>query len=621
MIQTKYDSASDDKSGRFLFPPMTPISDYSSRRPFELKTLGVLLTSSQAITSAIVKDNCTLTMHADVQVGPLGRSLFYLKAQCTRNISSSSNEVYPTTTLWRLKRPRHRTRALFQICDPFSVDCITVKSGYYFLTTELPSFDCKRVNPDQQFAITVESVSVAQSTVYFAIYSELHEEYCIEGVDYSEEFAEYKARTDQQGKVPDIYFDYQLKKKLYSVFASETSTITTTTTVNRLLLLDKTSTAYHLSVLERLRPSIVSMQSDLNPAIILSLESARYHSHVAGLVGGVRRAAYAFTLAGGQSCRAEVNILSPSSKEEEEELHLKMASTYGAHQYPKALHAKNMVPQGNLDVSSWWTALQDDSILAGADADSLQHIFSCLALFEAMPLGFTCRRLYYHFKESQKKKTKALNLTIGKDITLELLAAATEDFYVRTSFSSVALQFTATYASLRSLTVSTTLHPDNFATLLTQLSALPLLTTLGLQFKKYDNSYRSFPLLDFLWRPLAQLQRHPALRHLTLSLNADQWGESDCYEIPPLPILRQLTSFTFVQSGRQLWVLSKVIEALRREEHGGHLLPGVGACIGLKWFPNCNFEIMSAVPELLLCITFLELTIGWSAIPLDEAAN
>lgn len=190
-------------------------------------------------------------MHADVQVGPLGRSLFYLKAQCTRNISSSSNEVYPTT-LWRLKT-RHRTRALFQICDPFSVDCITVKSGYYFLTTELPSFDCKRVNPDQQFAITVESVSVAQSTVYFAIYSELHEEYCIgklcnlffpfslansdlipvfcllfrlglhkdrklglffkleqcffekkasqlfyiDGVDYSEEFAEYKARIDQ----------------------------------------------------------------------------------------------------------------------------------------------------------------------------------------------------------------------------------------------------------------------------------------------------------------------------------------------------------------------------------------------------------------------------------------
>ena len=109
-------------------------------------------------------------------------------------------------------------------------------------------------------------------------------------------------------------------------FSSETST--TTTTVNRLLLLDKTSTAYHLSVLERLRPSIVSMQSDLNPAIILSLESARYHSHVAGLVGGVRRAAYAFTLANGQSCRAEVNILSPSSKnkEEEEQLHLKVLS-------------------------------------------------------------------------------------------------------------------------------------------------------------------------------------------------------------------------------------------------------------------------------------------------------
>ncbi len=107
-------------------------------------------------------------------------------------------------------------------------------------------------------------------------------------------------------------------------FASET----TTTTVNRLLLLDKTSTAYHLSVLERLRPSLVSMQSDLNPAIILSLESARYHSHVAGLVGGVRRAAYAFTLADGQSCRAEVNILSPSSKdkEEEEQLHLKVLS-------------------------------------------------------------------------------------------------------------------------------------------------------------------------------------------------------------------------------------------------------------------------------------------------------
>ena len=72
-----------------------------------------------------------------------------------------------------------------------------------------------------------------------------------------------------------------------------------------------------------------------------------------------------------------------------------MALTNGAHQPPNDLHAENMVPRSNLDISSWWTgALQDDSILASADADSLQHIFSRLELLDAMRLAFTCRRLY-----------------------------------------------------------------------------------------------------------------------------------------------------------------------------------------------------------------------------------
>ncbi len=110
---------------------------------------------------------------------------------------------------------------------------------------------------------------------------------------------------------------------IFSVsFASETT--------QNSLHLDKTSTQYHLSVLERLRPTIVSMQPDLSPAEVKSLDSARYHSdHVAGLVGGLRRAAYSFTLASGQSCQAEVNILSPSSTNNggaEEQLHLKVLS-------------------------------------------------------------------------------------------------------------------------------------------------------------------------------------------------------------------------------------------------------------------------------------------------------
>ena len=301
---------------------------------------------------------------------------------------------------------------------------------------------------------------------------------------------------------------------------------------------------------------------------------------------------------------------------------VKMASTDGAHQPPNDLHAENMVPLGNLDVNSWWTALQDDSILASYDADCLQHIFSRLELLDAMRLAFTCRRLYYHFKESQKR-TKALNLTMGKrKSSLELLAP-TEDFFVGKSFSSIARQFTATFASLRSLTVSTTLHPDNFETLLNQLNALPLLTTLGLQVTQFGynmtdiNNYITRQMLDFFWPPLAQLQ-HPALRHLTLHLDAQS---NDSYEIPPLQILRQLTSFTFVHTRPQLSVIHKVIEALRKENYGVHLIPGIGACIELTLFKNGEFHTVSIKPELLPFITFLDVTIGWSGIPLLKPDN
>ena len=69
-------------------------------------------------------------------------------------------------------------------------------------------------------------------------------------------------------------------------------------------------------------------------------------------------------------------------------------------------------------------------------------------------------------------------------------------------------------------------------------------------------------------------------------------------------------------------MLSKVIEALRREEiHGVHLIPGESACIGLTFFDYSHYETVSISPELLPYITFLELTIGWSGIPLDKPAN
>ena len=154
---------------------------------------------------------------------------------------------------------------------------------------------------------------------------------------------------------------------------------------------------------------------------------------------------------------------------------VKMASTDGgAHQSPKDLHAENTVPLGNLDVSSWWTALQDDSILASADADCLQHIFSRLELFDAMPLGFTCRRLYYHFKESQKR-TKAL----------KIVGETREEFKKTGDFSmqNIPVNFfkvVATFANLRSLVLATCLHPIDFETLFTQLTALPLMSTLSL---------------------------------------------------------------------------------------------------------------------------------------------
>ena len=206
--------------------------------------------------------------------------------------------------------------------------------------------------------------------------------------------------------------------------------------------------------------------------------------------------------------------------------------------------------------------------------------------------------------------------------SLELLAP-TEDFFVGKSFSSIARQFTATFASLRSLTVSTTLHPDNFETLLNQLNALPLLTTLGLQVTQFGynmtdiNNYITRQMLDFFWPPLAQLQ-HPALRHLTLHLDAQS---NDSYEIPPLQILRQLTSFTFVHTRPQLSVIHKVIEALRKENYGVHLIPGIGACIELTLFKNGEFHTVSIKPELLPFITFLDVTIGWSGIPLLKPDN
>ncbi|KAH9401914.1 hypothetical protein TYRP_016481 [Tyrophagus putrescentiae] len=265
-----------------------------------------------------------------------------------------------------------------------------------------------------------------------------------------------------------------------------------------------------------------------------------------------------------------------------------MASTDGgAHQPPNDLHAENTVPLGNLDVSSWWTALQDDSILASYDADCLQHIFSRLELFDAMPLGFTCRRLYYYFKESQKK-TKALNLTIGKN--------------------RPSLCCTAIYSHLRQPSIVDSVYYFASGQLNIAYSTDGSATVDYSQFTNYYN-YNTLKFFDFIWHPLAQLQ-HPALRHLTLNLDADESKDFD--EIPPLQILRQLTSFTFVHTKPQLSVIHKVIEALRKENYGVHLIPGIGACIGLTLFKNHKFHTVSIEPELLPFITFLDVTIGWS---------
>ncbi|KAH9401918.1 fts3-like protein [Tyrophagus putrescentiae] len=246
---------------------------------------------------------------------------------------------------------------------------------------------------------------------------------------------------------------------------------------------------------------------------------------------------------------------------------IKMASTDGAHPSPNDPHAENGMLVEELDVSRWWTALQDESILASYDADCLQHLFSRLAQFDAMTLGFTCRRLYYHFKKFQKA-IRVLNLKIKNIEPSFLSEIANADLFVG-KFSSVSSKFVATFTNLRSLIVSTSFHPDNFTILLTQLTALPLLNTLNLQVNSSDfASAKTFKVIDFLWHPLAQFQ-HSSLLHY------------------------------------------KVIQALRKDGYGAHLTPGVDACIGLT-ISNCVFsEPVLIKPELLPFITSLEVPIGY----------
>ena len=282
---------------------------------------------------------------------------------------------------------------------------------------------------------------------------------------------------------------------------------------------------------------------------------------------------------------------------------VKMASTDGVQPSPNDLHAENVMPAEVLDVSSWWTALQANSILASYDADCLQHIFSRLKLFDAMPLGFTCRRLYYHFKESQKKtRTLMLETDDGSERNYFF-----EPVLSIKNFRSVALKFAPTYSNLRSLSVTTCCHPDNFAALLTQLTELPLLTTLNLKFRSffYFNDTKGYTLLVHLWRPLSQLQ-HSSLRHL--KLNLERFYSFDFnYEIPPLHIPCQLSSLTFVYSEANFSVHHKLIQALSKE----HLTPGKGVCIELTFF-EYEYKLVSIEPELLPYVTSINMSVGWN---------
>ncbi len=168
----------------------------------------------------------------------------------------------------------------------------------------------------------------------------------------------------------------------------------------------------------------------------------------------------------------------------------------------------------------------------------------------------------------------------------------------------------ATFANLRSLVLATCLHPSDFETLFTQLTALPLMSTLSLNLFFWEKDETAISLNNF-WALMAQL-KHPSLRRLFLYIDdeIEKWDKPhhQC-EIPPLPILCQLISFFY--GNEKLETLStfyKVIRALTKEQHGAHLIPGVDACF--THFQLNLPEVSPIEPELLRYITDLHLEIN-----------
>ncbi len=301
-----------------------------------------------------------------------------------------------------------------------------------------------------------------------------------------------------------------------------------------------------------------------------------------------------------------------------------------------------------LDTFSWLTAFQADSILASYNSDCLQEIFSRLSLHDALHLGRACRRLYAHFEKSQKT-TKALVITRGepngleqrKTVFLRNINCAARDaveeevpevkltpvrlpFLNGVSLLTFTLKFTETFSNLRLLEVATRLNRTEWEQLLTQLSpaSLPLLTSLKLYPEFYDFMDSRFTATEAsrnFWAPLYQRLRHPALRHLTLNILNRFVPQRELNVSPRLPILQQLTSFSFF-SRQSMPALLGLIREFTRPPTGADaaatahptLTPGEGARFGLQLFKEMSaVKAVPLIPSLLAYITYLDLQIGW----------
>lgn len=328
----------------------------------------------------------------------------------------------------------------------------------------------------------------------------------------------------------------------------------------------------------------------------------------------------------------------------------------------------------HLDTTDWWQAYQSTLLLANFDGDSLQHIFRRLGnARDVAHLGVTCRRLYHYSKVAQKR-TRAVRLThkwseSGQMQEHKAFFRPSANININSSSSSSAssseqqpaeretpltVQVRSTfhrtlspirtirsaisvYPNLRHLEVSIPLKSHELDFLLGSLAgSFPLLNNLQL--------YLFFNVMDFrswgeLWRPLDTL-RHPSLRHLTVSLfgrlHITVPENGPTRDMPPLPILRQLTSFTFFADEE----LSTLLEIIRRltgspSSTGAHLTPGEGARFGLRHPFSQNLvavaprtrdqEPAHSAPaddmhgKLLSYFTFLEVRfLNWAALNAEQ---